>query len=78
MPPFLLPHCAVHVCLQGFCPPVQAALDLYRMLSEPGIDLRQPVRLASQLLFDNRDMDTEVGQSMLQLLQVCLQLFSMG
>ena len=56
---------------------MQAALDLYRMLSEPGIDLRQPVRLASQLLTDNVNMDTEVGQSMLQLLQVCLQLFSM-
>jgi len=56
--------------LQGFCPPVQAALDLYRMLSEPGIDLRQPVRLENQLLIDNVDMDTEVGQSMLQLLQV--------
>ena len=56
---------------------MQAALDLYRMLSEPGIDLRQPVRLASQLLIDNVNMDTEVGQSMLQLLQVCLQLFSM-
>ena len=56
--------------LQGFCPPVQAALDLYRMLSEPGIDLRQPVRLENQLLTDNAEMDSEVGQSMLQLLQV--------
>ncbi len=56
--------------LQGYCPPVQAALELYRMLSEPGIDLRQPVSLENQLLTDNTDMDSEVGQSMLQLLQV--------
>ncbi|KAA6419051.1 MAG: hypothetical protein FRX49_11014 [Trebouxia sp. A1-2] len=55
--------------IAGFCPPVQAALDLYRMLSEPGIDLRQPVRLENQLLTDNAEMDSEVGQSMLQLLQ---------
>ena len=54
---------------------MQAALDLYRMLSEPGVDLRQPVRLASQLLMDNANMDSEVGQSMLQLLQVCRLLF---
>lgn len=56
--------------LQGFCPPVAAALELYRMLSEPGIDLRQPVSLENQLLTDNAEMDSEVGQSMLQLLQV--------
>ena len=49
---------------------MQAALELYRMLSEPGIDLRQPVSLENQLLTDNTDMDSEVGQSMLQLLQV--------
>lgn len=49
---------------------MQAALDLYRMLSEPGIDLRQPVRLETQLLKENVDMDSEVGQSILQLLQV--------
>ena len=56
--------------LQGYCPPVAAALELYRMLSEPGIDLRQPVSLENQLLTDNAEMDSEVGQSMLQLLQV--------
>ncbi len=61
----------INLCaLQGFCPPVQSALELYRMLSEPGIDLRQPVRLENQLLTENTDMDSEVGQSMLQLLQV--------
>ena len=43
---------------------------MYRMLSEPGIDLRQPVRLEKQLLKAHLDMDTEVGASMLQLLQV--------
>ena len=54
---------------------MQAALDLYRMLSEPGIDLRQPVRLETQLLKDNVDMDSEVGQSILQLLQVSGSLY---
>lgn len=70
----LLPGIAHSLILgvQGFCPPVQAALDLYRMLSKPGVDLRQPVRLENQLLVNNVDMDTEVGQSMLQLLQVLL------
>ena len=42
------------------------------MLSEPGVDLRQPVRLEKQLLKAQTDMDTEVGASMLQLLQVQL------
>ena len=46
------------------------------MLSEPGVDLRQPVRLENQLLVNNVDMDTEVGQSMLQLLQVLLPRYS--
>ncbi|DBA77572.1 TPA: Pde-4p [Trebouxia sp. C0004] len=55
--------------IAGFSPPAQAALELYRMLSEPGIDLRQPVSLENQLLTDNAEMDSEVGQSMLQLLQ---------
>lgn len=70
--------CMVYVCLmcgpfvQGYCPPVQAALEVYQLLSEPGVDLRQPVRLEKQLLKDQTDMDTEVGASMLQLLQVQL------
>lgn len=54
--------------VQGFCPPVQAALEVYRLLSAPGVDLRQPVRLEKQLL--KEQLDTEVGASMLQLLQV--------
>lgn len=55
--------------LQGTTPPVQVALDLYNILSESDTDLRQPVRLETQLLQDQR-MDSDVGQSMLQLLQV--------
>ena len=62
----------MHVGVQGYCPPVQAALEVYQLLSEPGVDLRQPVRLEKQLLKDQSDMDTEVGASMLQLLQAQL------
>jgi hypothetical protein len=51
---------------------VQAALELYDILSESNIDLRQPVGLEEQLLKDDV-LDTEVGQSMLQLLQVCTE-----
>ena len=46
-----------------------AALELYNILSESNIDLRQPVGLEEQLLKDDV-LDSEVGQSMLQLLQV--------
>lgn len=48
---------------------MQAALELYDILSESNIDLRQPVGLEEQLLKDDV-LDSEVGQSMLQLLQV--------
>ena len=68
----------VHACLlvlaavlQGGAPKVQAALELYSILSESNIDLRQPVGLEEQLLKDEA-LDSEVGQSMLQLLQVPL------
>ncbi len=62
---------------------MQTALELYDILSESNIDLRQPVGLEEQLLKDDV-LDTEVGQSMLQLLQVrtdmritsCLLLFT--
>lgn len=47
----------------------QSALDLYRILSESDTNLRQPVALEKQLL-NEVDVDSEVGQSMLQLLQV--------
>ena len=50
-------------------PKVQAALELYDLLKVSNTDLRQPVGLEEQLLKDDA-MDTEVGQSMLQLLQV--------
>ena len=61
------------VCaLQGKLPQVQAAMDLYHILSESDTHLRQPVALETQLLADE-DMDDDVGRSMLQLLQVlCL------
>lgn len=55
--------------LQGGVPKVQAALELYTILGESNIDLRQPVDLEQQLLKDEA-LDSEVGQSMLQLLQV--------
>lgn len=51
-------------------PKVEMALQLYNILSESDTNLRQPVRLESQLMQDQR-MDSEVGKSMLQLLQVC-------
>ncbi|DBA83083.1 TPA: hypothetical protein ACH3X2_006613 [Trebouxia sp. C0005] len=54
--------------IQGRCPPVQAALDLYHILSESGTDLRQPIGLKKQLL-QEYSLDADVGQSMLQLLQ---------
>ena len=55
------------VVLQGQMPSVQGVLNLYHLLSES--DLRQPVALAEQLLKD-QNMDSDVGKSMLQLLQV--------
>ena len=54
---------------QGTSPPVQVALDLYAILRESDTDLRQPVCLEHQLLKDD-NMDSDVGKSMLQLLQV--------
>ena len=45
------------------------AMELYNMLCESDTHLRQPVRLETQLL-KLKTMDVEVGQSMLQLLQV--------
>ena len=46
-------------------------MELYNMLSESGTNLRQPVGLENQLL-KNQRMDSDVGKSMLQLLQVLL------
>ena len=50
-------------------PQVATALDLFNILSQSGINLRQPVALEKQLLRVER-MDSDVGRSMLQLLQV--------
>lgn len=50
-------------------PSVQVALELYQVLSQSDTNLRQPVRLENQLLQDQR-MDSDIGKSMLQLLQV--------
>ncbi|DBB07279.1 TPA: hypothetical protein ACH3X3_008783 [Trebouxia sp. C0006] len=58
--------------IQGSSLPVQAALDLYHILSESGADLRQPIGLKKQLL-QTYSLDADVGQSMLQLLQGCGQ-----
>ena len=57
--------------MQGSTPSTQKALDLYHVLSESGPNLRQPVELETQLL-KHMPMDSEVGRSMLQLLQVRL------
>ena len=52
-------------------------MELYNILSESNTDLRQPVGLEEQLLKDEA-LDSEVGQSMLQLLQVHLTYPSPG
>lgn len=54
--------------LQGQQPQVQAAMELYHILSESDTHLRQPVALETQLLAEH--LDDDVGRSMLQLLQV--------
>ncbi len=51
---------------------MQEAVDLYSMLSDSDTNLRQPIGMASQLLQEG--MDSDVAQSMLQLLQVRLHL----
>lgn len=48
---------------------MQAALDLYHILSESDTNLRQPVGLEKQLLREY-SLDADVGQSILQMLQV--------
>ncbi|KAL0049434.1 hypothetical protein WJX82_002295 [Trebouxia sp. C0006] len=54
--------------IKGSTPSTQRALDLYHVLSESDTNLRQPIELENQLL-KHMTMDSEVGQSMLQLLQ---------
>ncbi len=47
---------------------MQEAVDLYNMLSDSDTNLRQPIGMASQLLQEG--MDSDVAQSMLQLVAV--------
>lgn len=60
--------------MQGDVPPVQTALDLYHMLGESDTNLRQPIGLEFQLL--QNSLGSEVGKSMLQLLQVMCALLA--
>ena len=62
--------------MQGVNPAVQAAMELYNILGESGTNLCQPVGLENQLLKYER-MDSDVGKSMLQLLQVLLLALSL-
>ncbi|KAL3145886.1 putative 3',5'-cyclic phosphodiesterase pde-3 [Trebouxia sp. C0009 RCD-2024] len=57
----------LHGIIAGQQPQVQAAMDLYHILSESDTPLRQPVALETQLLAEH--LDDDVGRSMLQLLQ---------
>lgn len=52
-----------------------SALELYQVLSKSDTNLRQPIELENQLL-KHMTMDSEVGQFMLQLLQVTDQMLS--
>ena len=60
----MLPVCHA----QGRNVDMQEAVDLYNILSESDTNLRQPVGMESQL--KDSTMDSDVAQSMLQLLQV--------
>lgn len=55
--------------LQGTVPTVDVTLEVYQLLLEAGSQLRQPVALEEQLLKHN-GLSSDVGKSMLQLLQV--------
>lgn len=55
--------------MQSSVPSTEAVLNLYHLLRDSDTDLRQPVALEQQLMQDNH-LDTDVGKSMLQLLQV--------
>ena len=54
--------------MQGNLPSVQQALELHAILSQSDTNLRQPMDLEEQLLTGR--MGSDVGQSMLQMLQV--------
>ena len=66
---FSVRRCTSGEWLQGGSPSIQDALDLHFILSKSDTQLRQPVGLEEQLLTDSR-LDSVVGMSMLQLLQV--------
>ena len=53
---------------QGNTPPLQQALELHSILTQSDTNLRQPVALKEQLLLGR--MGSDVGKSMLQMLQV--------
>ncbi|KAL3144948.1 hypothetical protein ABBQ32_003454 [Trebouxia sp. C0010 RCD-2024] len=53
--------------IAGHAAPVEVALELYNILSESDTNLRQPVGLENQLM--KNSLGSEVGQSILQLLQ---------
>ena len=55
--------------LQGTRPNANVIMELYQLLLEAGSQLRQPVALEEQLLKRN-GLSSDVGESMLQLLQV--------
>ena len=55
--------------MQAEVPAIEEVINLYKLLSESDTHLRQPVALEQQLLKEQR-MGSEVGKSMLQLLQV--------
>ena len=55
--------------MQGGTPSKQEALDLSAILNDANTNLHQPVGLEQQLL-QHLSLDEEVGQSMVQLLQV--------
>ena len=61
--------------MQGTIPPVQQALELHSILSQSDTNLRQPVGLEEQLLLGR--MGSDVGQSMLQMLQVHILLLTL-
>lgn len=53
---------------------MQAAVDLYHILSKSDTDLRQPVGLEKQLLRQS-SLDADVGQCILLMLQVMLSMW---
>ncbi|KAL3135611.1 3',5'-cyclic-nucleotide phosphodiesterase pde1 [Trebouxia sp. C0009 RCD-2024] len=53
--------------ISGNTPPLQQALELHSILTQSDTNLRQPVALKEQLLMGR--MGSDVGQSMLQMLQ---------